>query len=80
MLCATTIYVARLFLPTAAPTSTPVVVAQKPTIPNDLLLSASKWQDAWAREQVLRNIQELYEQLGDWDKVRYLYSQQDYSE
>lgn len=80
LVCGTILYVAKLFLPLLvqnaairANASTPSTVA----IPNDLLMAASKWHDSWAREQAMRHIQELYESTGDWDKVRYVFSQQD---
>lgn len=80
LICGTVLYVAKLFLPVVQQHA--ATLANAPTkstleIPNDLLLAASKWHDSWAREQAIQRIQELYESTGDWDRVRYVYSQQD---
>ncbi|MCI0349127.1 MAG: hypothetical protein L0Z53_06840 [Acidobacteriales bacterium] len=79
MVCGTLLCLAKLFMPLArrnvevragASTQAPV------SVPNDLLLAASKWHDSWAREQALKSIQELYASTGSWDQVRFLFSQQ----
>ena len=77
-ICATLIYIARLWKPVSRVEARGEGVPMKreiPPVPDDLLLQASKWHDPWAREQALKNIQELYETTGDWDRVRYVYSQ-----
>lgn len=78
VICATVIYVARTFRPAPAERTFregAPIKPTAPTVPSDLLLQANKWHDAWAREQALKNMQELYETTGDWDRVRYVYSQ-----
>ena len=79
VVCATLVYVARMFRPIPhadAPADGRPIRKEIPPVPDDLLLQASKWHDPWAREQALRSIQELYETTGDWNRVRYVYSQQ----
>lgn len=82
LICATVLYVAKLFLPIVqqnAATKANAPIRAHVEIPNDLLLAASKWHDSWAREQAIKHIQELYESTQDWDRVRYVYSQEDVS-
>ena len=78
MICGTLVYVARLWRPQPAAKlgEGQPIRRETPPVPNDLLMQASKWRDAWAREQALKNIQEIYEVTQDWDRVRYIYSQQ----
>lgn len=78
VICGTVLYVAHLYRPqrlAERPLDGAPIKRELPPVPNDLLLQANKWHDAWAREQALKNMQELYETTGDWDRVRYVYSQ-----
>ena len=75
VVCATVVYIAHLYKPTFEAARQQAPTRRLPPIPNDLVLAANKWHDSWAREQALKNIQELYDTTGDWDKVRYLFSQ-----
>lgn len=80
IVCGTLLYIARLYFPLLQRTVETNAVAPPPAaplIPPDLLLNATQWSDPWAREQVLKNIHELYEASGSWDRVRFLLSQQD---
>lgn len=56
------------FAPIAAdPLSAPVLVKD---IPEDLMALAMTEREAWAQEEVVRVIQERFETLQDWNKVR----------
>ena len=39
-------------------------------VPPDLLAAVNQESEAWARDQLRASIQEAYEELGDWQKVR----------
>lgn len=50
----------------------------KPTepVPLDLLAFARQEQTPWAQEDVRKRLGELYAELGDWNKVRYVIAQE----
>lgn len=41
-----------------------------PPIPADMLAGTLGFSEAWAREQALTRLRELYGDLGDWNAVR----------
>jgi hypothetical protein len=41
-----------------------------PELPEDLVAVANMEREPWAQEEVLRAIQERYDDLRDWNKVR----------
>lgn len=43
---------------------------KKPEIPADLLSDALTESEAWAREDRLKALRELYETTGSWERVR----------
>lgn len=55
-----------------APIPTPVAatVITPADIPEDLMAIATQETEPWAQEEVVRVIQERYETLRDWNRVR----------
>ena len=71
LLCAV-VYLTERWLPLVRQ----VMVPERPKalagdpMPADLLRAVNQESEAWARDQLRASIQEAYEELGDWQKVR----------
>jgi hypothetical protein len=56
----------------------PVKHPDPPTpVPADLLVHTQSYGDAWAREEALERMYELYSKLQNWDRVRMAVAAQD---
>ena len=49
---------------------TPATLPAKAPIPGDLESLANAYPEEWAREDTLKRFREMYEESGDWDRVR----------
>lgn len=49
---------------------TPPPMPVKEPIPGDLEALALTYPEEWAREDTLKRFREMYEESGDWDRVR----------
>jgi len=59
--------------------ATPALPPAKEPVPADLEGLANSYGDEWAREDAMKRFQELYEETGDWDRVRAVVKQLGYS-
>lgn len=48
----------------------PEPVAPKDPMPEDIAALAFAYPEEWAREDTVKRLQELYEESGNWDRVR----------
>ena len=62
--------VAEQFAPAPEPITNQPFVVSPSDIPEDLMAIATQETESWAQEEMVRVIQERYETLRDWNRVR----------